>query len=217
MAHGIPSCQELSVNRRRRLEATVALALLAGLGAACSGSAPRPATGAAANARRAPDGHLTDRLDPYKASRAFAACMRQHGVPHPDPDRAGNFHLTPHDEALMRRVSRRKHEAAEKACFHHLKGVVSTKPLSPRAKARARRALEGLSRCMRAHGYDFFSDPIVGDMSRGRAFFGFKKTDPAIMKAQGTERYRRAQRTCEKALNAKLDRIIADDRRRSPL
>jgi hypothetical protein len=205
------------VNRRRLIVATAAFVLFADLAAACSGSAPHTATGAAANARRAPDGHLADRLDPYKASLAFAACMRQHGVPHPDPDRAGNFHLTPRDEALLRRVGPRKHEAAEKACFHHLKGVVSTKPLSPGAKARARKALRGLSRCMRAHGYDFFSDPVVGDMSRGRAFFGFKKTDPAIMQEQGTQRYRRAQRSCEKALNAKLDRIIADDRRRSPL
>src|SRR5438093_13677863 len=63
-------------------------------------------------------------VDPYKASLAFARCMRQHGVPHPDPDSAGNFHLTPHQEQLMRKATPRQHEAAERACFHFLKPVV---------------------------------------------------------------------------------------------
>jgi hypothetical protein len=151
-------------------------------------------------------------VDPYKASLAFARCMRQHGVPHPDPDRGGNFHLTPREERLMRRAGRRQHEAAEKACFHHLKPVVSTKPLSRRAKALATRALEDFSRCMRGHGYDFYRDPTVRNLSRGRAFFGFSRTDPAITRAQRTTRFLRARTSCEKALNAKLDDIIATDR-----
>ena len=49
-------------------------------------------------------------VDPYKASRAFARCMRQHGVPHPNPDSAGNFHLTPRQEQLMRRATPKQHE-----------------------------------------------------------------------------------------------------------
>jgi hypothetical protein len=142
--------------------------------------------------------------------------MRQHGVPHPNPDRGGNFHLTPHDEQLMRRAGSRKHEAAEKGCFHYLKPVVSTKPLSSHAKALAATALRGFSQCMRARGYDFFRDPVVRNTSRGRAFFGFQKADPRAKKVQRSERYLNARTACERKLNAKLDVIIADDRGEIP-
>jgi len=96
-------------------------------------------------------------VDPYKASLAFARCMRQHGVPHPNPDSAGNFHLTPRQEQLMRRATPRQHELAERACFHFLKPVVSTKPLSAHAMAQARVALRALAACMRSRGYDFYN------------------------------------------------------------
>ena len=142
--------------------------------------------------------------------------MRAHGVPHPDPDRKGDFHLTPRDEALMKRASPEQHEAADKACFHYLKPVVSTKPLSAHARAQARRALAEHSRCMAAHGYDFFSGPVVGNLSRGRAFFGFQRTAPGFDAVHKTPRYLRAQRACEKILNRKLDRIIKADRKQSP-
>ena len=182
-----------------RIGAAVTLAVLAGPSAGCTGGAGSPRA-----ARKA--------VDPYKASLAFAKCMREHGIPHPNPDRAGNFHLTPHDEELMRKVSPRKHELAEEACFHHLRGAVSTKPLSTHAKALAAKALEDFSVCMRDRGFDFFRDPVVRNMSRGRAFFGFEKSDPALMKVQHTAAFKRAQHACEKSLNRKLDKIIADDR-----
>ena len=139
--------------------------------------------------------------------------MRRHGVPHPNPDRKGDFHLTPRQEELMRRAGQRKHEAAEKACFHHLKPVVSTKPLSAHAKAQARKALREHAGCLAARGYDFFSGPVVKDLSRGRAFFGFERTKPGFEQAHRTPRYLRAQRACEQVLNRKLDRIIAADRK----
>jgi hypothetical protein len=155
-------------------------------------------------------------VSPYKASLAFAACMRQHGVPHPNPDRNGDFHLTPRDEKLMRRAGPRRHEAAERACFHYLKPVVSTKPLSRRARALARNALAEFAHCMRAGGYDFYSEPFVKNLSRGRAFFGFRRTDPAIRKAQRIARFVRVRTECERNLNRKLDRIIAIDRGQIP-
>lgn len=68
-----------------RIAALSALALL--IAAACGG-AKRPVV------------HASRTVDPYKAALAFARCMRQHGVPHPNPDSAGNFHLTPHQEQL---------------------------------------------------------------------------------------------------------------------
>lgn len=185
---------------------SIALVLLAALASACSSNESAPAT----QPPRAT--HVADRLDPYKASLAFAKCVRAHGVPHPNPDRKGDFHLTPHQEAELRRVGRAKHEAAEQACFSHLRGVVSTKPLSGRAKAKARKALREHAGCLSDRGYDFFSHPVVKDMSLGRAFFGFKTTRPGFREAHTTPRYLRAQRACEKILNRKLDRIIAADR-----
>jgi hypothetical protein len=116
----------------------------------------------------------------------------------------------------MRRASPRKHEAAEKACFYHLKPVVSTKPLSAHAHALAKTALRQFSACMRREGYDFYADPIVKNYSRGRAFFGFKRTDPAIMKVQRSKPFLRARTSCEKKLNVKLDDIIARDRGEVP-
>jgi hypothetical protein len=188
--------------------ATAVVAIFGSLAVGCDNGSP-PAR---------PSADRTDRIastrvvDPYKASLSFARCMRRHGVPHPDPDRGDNFHLTARDERLMRRAGPRKHEAAEKACFHYLKPVVSTKPLSLHAKALAARALRGFSRCMRARGYDFYGDPVVRNLSRGRAFLGFKKTNPRIMSAQRTERFLRARTSCERVLNSKLEDIIATDR-----
>ena len=155
----------------------------------------------------------TKLVDPYKASLAFARCMRQHGVPHPNPDSAGNFHLTPRQEQLMRRATPQQHELADRACFHFLKPVVSTKPLSAHAMALARVALRGLAACMRSRGYDFFnSAPVVRNLSRGRAFFGFKRADPRVKKVEKTAPFLRARTACEQKLNAKLDAIIAADR-----
>jgi hypothetical protein len=148
---------------------------------------------------------------PYQASLAFARCMRERGIPHPNPDRSGNFDLTPRDEARMKRVPRARREAADKACFRHLKPVVSTKPLSSKAKAKARAELRKLSRCMARYGY-VMTDPIVRDLSRGRLFFGFKSVAPATIRAQTTARYKNAQRTCERGLAKRMDRIVAADR-----
>jgi hypothetical protein len=52
--------------------------------------------------------------DPYQAGLAFAACMRAHGVPHPDPDRNGDFNLTPAQEHRLRAVGMAKVRAADK-------------------------------------------------------------------------------------------------------
>jgi hypothetical protein len=148
--------------------------------------------------------------DPYHAGLAYAACMRAHGVPHPDPDRSGNFSLSPKDEQRLRAVGRARVEAADAACFRYLKPAVSTKPLSARAKARAKAVLEEVRTCMREHGYTL-GPPTVRDLSRGRAFFGFagaagtSKPSPAM---------NRADRACEQRvqLAKKLDAIVAADR-----
>src|SRR4051812_7990947 len=118
--------------------------------------------------------------NPYVASLRYAECMRAHGVPQPNPDRTGNIHLTPADERRMRAVPRSKRLAADKACFHNLKGL-NNRPLTPRAQRRALGVLREVSRCMSGYGFRL-GKPVVKNMPRGRAFFGFE-TAPPVTKA----------------------------------
>lgn len=135
--------------------------------------------------------------------------MRSHGVPHPNPDSAGNFHLTPAQEQRMKRATPKQRRAADKACFHFLRPVVSTKPLSKHAIVLAKRALVANARCMAKRGYDVFeSPPVVRNLSGGRAFFGYERSEPAPK----DKRFLAARTACERVLNAKLDAIIAADR-----
>jgi hypothetical protein len=149
--------------------------------------------------------------DPYRAAVAYADCMRRHGVPYPSPDRVGDFHLTAAGEMLLRRVPRSPRQAADNACFRHLKHTVRTKPLSQHAKARAIKLLQALGRCLQRYGYSM-GPPVVRDLPRGRAFFGFSHppTTPAG-RARANERNRQI---CEKRVDlaGTLDQIIAEDR-----
>ena len=109
----------------------------------------------------------------YTSAVAFAQCMREHGVAHPNPDRGGDFELTPKQESRMRAsATPAQHEAAEKACFHFLKDTVSTKPLSRAAQRAALGPLRDLKACLLRRGYSV-GKPVVKPLSRGRAFFGF--------------------------------------------
>jgi hypothetical protein len=151
-------------------------------------------------------------LDPYKAGVAYARCMRAHGVPHPDPDANGDFHLTPAQDNAMHTVPRTQHEAADAACFHLLKGTVSTQPLSRDAQKAALVPLGEVRQCMRGFGYQL-GKPIVKTMSRGRAMFGFEAT-PQPKSAKARAKVLNAEHTCEKRvqLAAKIDAIIKADR-----
>jgi hypothetical protein len=147
----------------------------------------------------------------YTASLAYAKCMRAHGVPQPNPDRNGDIHLTPADERRLRLVGRAKVQAADKLCFNlHLKGVVSTKPLSVGAQLRAIEVLKQLSACMRGYGYRM-GRPVVRNLSRGRAFFGFDRPPLGV---RDRARLARAQHMCEQRIEMarRIDAIIRGDR-----
>ena len=150
-------------------------------------------------------------IESYRASLAFAKCMRAHGVPHPDSDRAGDFRLTAADERRMRSVGGAKREAAEQACFRYLKPVTSTKALSPQAKARAVKVLRELARCVRGYGF-VLGKPVVENLTLGRAKFGF--TGAPRLQGAAQQRLMRAEHTCEKRvrLAQRLDSIVAADR-----
>ena len=152
-------------------------------------------------------------LDPYEAAVAYARCMRARGIPHPNPDPNGDFHLTPEEEQRMRvAATLKQRQAADAACFRFLKGTVSTQPLSRGAQRAALGPLRELARCLGGFGYRT-GKPMVRNMSRGRAMFGFERA-PQPRGAADRERLQRAQRTCERRvkLAARLDAIIKADR-----
>jgi hypothetical protein len=139
--------------------------------------------------------------------------MRARGVAHPNPDRSGDFHLTPAQERAMRAsATPKEHAAAEKACFHLLKGVVSTAPLSAGAMRAALAPLREVKRCLHAYGYDV-GKPTVKNLSRGRAFFGFERAARPATDA-GRARLESAQHACEKRakLAQRIDAIVKADR-----
>ena len=176
--------------------------------AGCGGSSRhRTATRAAAPAALAAG-------KSYTASLRYARCMRGHGVAHPDPDANGDFHLTPAQERRMRAsASRQQRQAADKECFRYLKGVVSTKPLSKAARRAALSPLRDLGRCLLTFGYHV-GKPMVRNMSRGRAMFGFERAPQPAPGAAAQEKLQNAQHTCEKRvkLAQRIDAIVKADR-----
>jgi hypothetical protein len=134
--------------------------------------------------------------------------MRAHGVPHPDPDAGGDFHLTPAQERRMHSATPQQHEAADAACFHYLKGSVSTAPLSKAAQRAALVPLREVRQCMSARGYRL-GKPMVRNMSRGRAMFGFQGAP-----LHPSKQLNAAEHECERkaGLARRIDAIIKTDR-----
>jgi hypothetical protein len=145
--------------------------------------------------------------DPYAASLAYAKCMRAHGVPHPDPDRTGEFHLTAAEERLLKAVPTAQRKAADRACVSTLKGL-DNRPLTHQAHLRALRVLRQVAACMKRHGHQM-GPPIVKNLSNGRAMFGFQGRA-----GNSSPSYLRDQHGCEKRVRLahKLAVIIAEDR-----
>jgi hypothetical protein len=180
----------------------LALALVVLLAAGCGGAKTVQRTTTAA--RQEPP------TTAYLAAVRYAQCMRARGLPFPMPNAAGDFHLSYRRErALKAAATQQERNAADAACYHFLKGTVSTKPLSPNARRKALEPLRALKACLASHGYTV-GTPIVRDLGRGRAMFGFTATQSRIPPI--------VQHTCENEvkLPQKLDAIIKADRRPKP-
>jgi hypothetical protein len=146
--------------------ATVCLALLA---AGCGGS---PGTSSSATTAQ------------LNAALAFSRCMRSHGVPNfPDPDSQGDFPSFHVD------VSKQTSAAADEACKHLLsRGRSSATPQQQQQKFTF--ALE-VARCLRAHGFPNFPDPIVSGL-------GASENLSAAKIDASSPQFQAAQTTCEK-------------------
>jgi hypothetical protein len=170
--------------------------LLTSAAAGCSGS------------KQAATPQTRPSTNPYVASLAYATCLRSRGIPHPLPDKHGDFNLTPTQERTLRKVPKAKREAGMKACFHNLAGL-NNEQLSDRAHQRAIRVLLQLKRCLRGFGYEV-GRPVVRNMSFGRAMFGFDS-----MRPPAGARRNHTQQVCERRVDMarKITRIINEDRR----
>jgi hypothetical protein len=122
----------------RPVAALIAAGALSLLTAACGGS-PSSSSGGSST---------------YDQARAFAQCVRTHGVPlWPEPESSGRFDkskLTPH----LLGAGSSQIAAAQHACRNLLPTYSAGSP-QPHVVAQALR----FSRCMRAHGATGFPDP----------------------------------------------------------
>jgi hypothetical protein len=178
----------------------LALALIVLLAAGCGGAKTTAQHTTTTTAKQPPP------TKAYLAALRYAQCMRGRGLPFPMPNTAGDFHLGYRRErALKAAATQQERDAADAACFHLLKGTVSTKPLSASAQRQALQPLRALKACLESHGYEV-GTPIVRLLSRGRAMFGFTPTQSRIPAD--------VEHRCENEvkLPQKLDAIIKADR-----
>lgn len=85
----------------------------------------------------------------------FAQCMRAHGVPnYPDPGGAGSG---PSFGGSGLDVGSPAFKGAQQACAKFAVGL----PGAPNLSASRRRALIAFAKCMRAHGFPSFPDPLL--------------------------------------------------------
>ena len=150
----------------------------------------------------------------YKASLAYAKCLRAHGLDHPNPDANGDFSLTPKQEARLKASAPlEERQQADKDCFHLLKGTVSTKPLSKAAMRAALVPLRELKQCLQGFGVQV-GKPMVKNLSRGRAMFGFDSAAPPATTRAERGRRDDAQLTCERRVHLaqRIDEIVKIDR-----
>jgi hypothetical protein len=129
----------------RAAAAIIATAAAVLLAAACSGSPPSTHSGAAANTA----GSAASK------QRAYASCMRSHGVANfPDPDSGGGF-----DKATLAQLaaSNSQYRAANQICGHLLPAGSSGR--TPAEELQEWSGMLKYARCMRAHGEPNWPDP----------------------------------------------------------
>ena len=155
------------MRRRRRMLLAPAMLALCLVATACGGSSSEDAGGVATagggKTQGASDGK---KRDPQQAGLDFARCMRERGVDVPDPSGDGGMVVIGPGPGAGGGETKTftpspGFEEAEKACRHHLQGMLQDGggKIDPKEQDRALK----FARCMRQHGVDM-PDP---DFSKG--------------------------------------------------
>jgi hypothetical protein len=111
--------------------------------------------------------------DPQEAFRAFASCMREHGIDMPDPQvssdgKGGGFTMQAPIGGASGSEPNEEFEKANAACQKHLDGVVrggNGKGPSGADQEKAQRQALAFAKCMRDHGIDFPDPKFDGGMT----------------------------------------------------
>ena len=114
---------------------------------------------------------------------AFARCMRENGVDHPDPNEEGLFEITPESSLDARSESFRR---AAETCRKHLSELPEPPALSAEERERMEELALAFARCMRKHGVDM-PDPQFGKQGGGFAMElpdDFDPSDPDVREAE---------------------------------
>jgi hypothetical protein len=184
--------QDGRCRRRRKALRGLALAGVAGLSllaAACGGgsSAKVAQIGTTNSTNSSASSSASGSGDP----RAFAACMRSHGVPNfPDPDSEGRFKLVsgvgPGGQKTGVDTNSPEFKRADEACRKFQPS--GTQPTAAQ-QAKVQQAMLKYAQCMRSHGVPKFPDPKAG----GKLVVGDKSgVDP------NTPQFKAAQQACQK-------------------
>ena len=181
---------------RRMLLAPAALALCV-LTAACGGSSGDETAGVATagdgKAKSAADADKgKQKVDPQQAGLDFARCMREHGtdVPDPKPGEGGFVMIGPAPGSAAADLGGAPPPGfaeAEKACRHHLEGLIQdgAGQMDPKEQDRAL----AFARCMREHGVNM-PDPDFSSGGAVRIEIGANGMDP------GSPTFQEAQKAC---------------------
>jgi hypothetical protein len=119
----------------------------------------------------------------YQKSVAYAACMRQHGVPNfPDPLPNGGFEISSDVTGGGNGQVSPQYAAAVNACASLLPSG------SPSAQQQQKTLSELLkvSACMRTHGFKTFPDPTVSNEGTYLHIVGFDRNSPQFQSAWAT-------------------------------
>ena len=119
----------------------------------------------------------------YQNAVAYAACMRQHGVPNfPDPLPNGGFEISSDVTGGGNGQVSPQYAAAVNACASLLPSG------SPSAQQQQKTISELLkvSACMRTHGFKTFPDPTVSNEGTYLHIVGFDRSSPQFQSAWAT-------------------------------
>lgn len=143
----------------RWVAAALGLVALVATGCGSDGGDPAGVASLNGNSRNASSTETTaKKLDPADAARAFARCMRDHGVDMPDPKIGtnGEVQIQVGGPGVAENVDPKKMEGADRACRHFMEDAQPNggKRLDPKQEAEARKRALDFAKCMREHGVD---------------------------------------------------------------
>jgi hypothetical protein len=162
---------------------------IAVVAAGCGSSSGDPSVASLGGATTTESDSSTSTTSKESGGRAFAACMRSHGVPNfPDPSSGGGINIGPRSGI---NPDSPQFQSAERTCQ---KFLPAGKAPTAADRAKMQEQLLKFSACMRTHGVPNFPDP---QFSAGGARV---KIGPGAGINPNSPQFEQAQRECKRYL-----------------